>query len=277
MEKNFNIGIVGLGYVGKAILHGFSSENIYTFDISESCTENSLIDLSDKADIVFICVPTPMKKNGSCSVDIVEQVLADLNSYNKKQEIVIKSTIAPGSCSNFKNKYSKLNIVFNPEFLTEANFSQDFINQDRFILGGNNFSMVESLYEKHFPQTEIVKLKYSEAEMVKYFSNNFLALKVSFANEIHSLCDKLNIDYDKVVKAATKDKRIGASHLGVPGPDGKKGFGGTCFPKDMKALLAVFENSDVESIVLKAAWERNQNIDRKKQDWKLLKGRAIVE
>ena len=81
----------------------------------------------------------------------------------------------------------------------------------------------------------------------------------------------MNIDYDQVVKAATKDKRIGASHLGVPGPDGKKGFGGTCFPKDMKALLAVFENSDVESIVLKAAWERNQNIDRKKTGLEIIK------
>jgi len=277
MVKNFNIGIVGLGYVGKAILHGFQLENIYTYDIAGDCTEDSLADLSYKSDLVFICVPTPMNNNGSCSLDIVDQVLADLDSYNNNNDVIIKSTIPPGSCSNFQDKYSNLNIIFNPEFLTEANFSQDFINQDRIILGGNNFSMVESLYEKYFPQTEIVKLKYSEAEMVKYFSNSFLALKVSFANEINFLCNKLDIDYKLVVEAAIKDKRIGTSHLSVPGPDGKKGFGGSCFPKDLKALLTVFENNNVESIVLKAAWERNKNIDRKNQDWNLLKGRAIVE
>ena len=277
MEKNFNIGIVGLGYVGKAILYGFASENIYTFDTSKTSTENSLEDLSDKADMIFICVPTPMRKDGSCSVDIVKQVIESFNSFNKKHEVIIKSTIPPGTCSYFKDKYSKLNIIFNPEFLTEANPYQDFINQDRIILGGNNFSMVESLYEKHFPQTEIVKLNYSEAEMVKYFSNNFLALKVSFANEIHSLCDKLNIDYGEVVKAATMDKRIGASHLSVPGPDGKKGFGGTCFPKDLSALLSIFEDNDIKSPILKAVWERNKNIDRIEADWTLLKGRAVIE
>tara|TARA_Y100000389_G_scaffold168813_1_gene174692 strand:- start:1368 stop:2201 length:834 start_codon:yes stop_codon:yes gene_type:complete len=277
MEKNFNIGIVGLGYVGKAILHGFQLENIYTYDLVEGCTEDSLADLSYKSDLVFICVPTPMNKSGSCCLDIVDQVLADLDSYNNTKDVIIKSTIPPGSCSNFQDKYSNLNIIFNPEFLTEANFSQDFKDQDRIILGGNNLSIIESLYQKHFPKTEIVKLQYNEAEMVKYFSNNFLALKVSFANEIHSLCSKLGIDYNKVVKAAIKDKRIGSSHLSVPGPDGIKGFGGTCFPKDLKAIISVFEDNNLESFVLKAAWERNQNIDRKKQDWKLLKGRAIVE
>ncbi|MDA7641981.1 hypothetical protein N8720_04070 [Candidatus Marinimicrobia bacterium] len=277
MEKNFNIGIVGLGYVGKAILHGFRLENIYTYDLVGGCTEDSLADLSYKSDLVFICVPTPMNKSGSCCLDAVDQVLADLDSYNNTKDVIIKSTIPPGSCSNFQDKYSNLNIIFNPEFLTEANFSQDFMDQDRIILGGNNLSIIESLYQKHFPKTEIVKLQYNEAEMVKYFSNNFLALKVSFANEIHSLCSKLGIDYNQVVKAAVKDKRIGSSHLSVPGPDGIKGFGGACFPKDLKAILSVFENNNLESFVLKAAWERNQNIDRKKQDWKLLKGRAIVE
>ena len=262
MKKNFNIGIIGLGYVGKAVLHGFASNNIYTFDISEDCTENNLEDLSDKADIIFVCVPTPMREDGSCSIDIVKQVLNDLDSYSRKHEVIIKSTIPPGTSSYFENKYTNLNIIFNPEFLTEANFYDDFMKQDRIILAGKNLSIAEDLYQKNFPQAEIIKLKYGEAEMVKYFSNSFLALKVSFANEIYSLCYKLNIDYDQVIKAATKDKRIGTSHLSVPGPDGKKGFGGSCFPKDMNALLAVFENNDVESIVLKAVWERNQTIDR---------------
>lgn len=277
MKKNFNIGIVGLGYVGKALLNGFSSENIYTFDTTESCSEKTLKDLSSKSDIIFICVPTPMNENGSCCLDIVNQVLHDLNSLANNQLVVIKSTVPPGTCKNFQNKYKNLDIIFNPEFLTEANFFQDFMNQDRIILGGKKLNLAEELYKKHFPKSKIITLDYAEAEMVKYFSNSFLALKVSFANEIHSLCDKLNIDYNQVVKTAIKDVRIGSSHLSVPGPDGEYGFGGTCFPKDLSALLSVFNDSKIESIVLKAAWERNQNIDRRKQDWKLLKGRAVVE
>ena len=277
MKKNFNIGIVGLGYVGKALLNGFNSENIYTFDTTEICSEKTLKDLSNKSDIIFVCVPTPMKKNGSCSLDIVNQVLHDLNSLVSNKAIVIKSTVPPGSCKNFQNKYTNLDIIFNPEFLTEANFFQDFMNQDRIILGGEKLSLVADLYKNHFPNSEIIKLDYAEAEMVKYFSNSFLALKVSFANEIHSLCDKLNIDYNQVVKTAIKDVRIGSSHLSVPGPDGEYGFGGSCFPKDLSALLSLFNDSKIESVVLKSAWERNQNIDRRKQDWKLLKGRAVVE
>jgi UDPglucose 6-dehydrogenase len=277
MVKNFNIGIVGLGYVGKAILNGFSSENILTFDTNKACTEKSLKDLSNKADIVFVCVPTPMNQDGTCCLDHVDQVLLSLNSFNKNQEVVIKSTIPPGSCDNFKSKYPNLNIIFNPEFLTEANFYEDFIGQKRIILGLEEVALVDSLYQKHFPEAEIIKLNFKEAEMVKYFSNSFLALKVSYANEMYSLCNKLNIDYNKVIKAAAKDKRIGDSHLNVPGPDGKKGFGGTCFPKDMKALLSLFDINNVESFILKASWERNKKIDRKVQDWKHLKGRAIVE
>jgi nucleotide sugar dehydrogenase len=276
MKKNFNIGIIGLGYVGKAALNGFQSENIYTYDISEECTESNLDQLSQKADLIFICVPTPMKKNGACSLAIVEQVLSDLNSFNREKEIVIKSTVAPGSCEYFQNKYTNLSIVFSPEFLTEANFYDDFMQQERIILSGS-INLSESLYRKYFPKAEIIKLEYKEAEMVKYFSNSFFALKVSYANEIYSLCEKLNIDYHKVTQSAIKDKRISNSHLSVPGPDGKKGFGGSCLPKDVAALLAIFESNEVESLVLKAAWERNKNLDRNERDWELLKGRAIVE
>ena len=277
MNENFHIGIVGLGYVGKAIQNGFISEKIYTFDIAEKCTEDSLQSLSKKTDIIFICLPTPMNKRGECVTEIIDQTLIKINSFNRQHTVIIKSTVPPGTSEHYQAQFKNLNIVFNPEFLTEANFNYDFMNQKRIILGGDNLSQVESLYKKHFFSVEIVKLNYKEAEMVKYFSNSFLALKVSFANEIYSLCKKLNIDYQTMISVAVKDHRIGNSHLSVPGPDGKMGFGGSCFPKDVSALINIFENNNVESLVLKAAWERNNNIDRKEQDWKLLKGRAVVE
>lgn len=277
MDKNYNIGIVGLGYVGKAVCNGFSSENIFTYDIAEECSEKSLEDLARKSEVIFVCLPTPMNENGSCSTKIIDQLLIDLEPYYLHNNIVIKSTVPPGTCDNYQKKFKDLNIIFNPEFLTEANFYDDFMNQKRIILGGKNSGSVERLYQKCFPNTEIVKLNYKEAEMVKYFSNSFLALKVSYANEIYSLCKKLNIDYARMISVAVKDERIGSSHLKVPGPDGKRGFGGSCFPKDVAALLTIFKEHNINSFVLSSAWERNIKVDRSEQDWKILKGRAIVD
>ena len=278
MDKKYNIGIVGLGYVGKAIHNVFSvNHNVFTNDIIQECTDNSLESLSVKSDIIFLCVPTPMKKDGSCSSDIVDDILKNLNNLNNTKEIVIKSTIPPGTCDFFQKKYSNLNIVFNPEFLTEANFTDDFLKQNRIILGGENISKVKNLYKKDFPNTEIIHLSYKESEMVKYFSNAFLATKVSFANELFSLCKKMNINYETVVRTVIKDNRIGKSHFEVPGPDGNYGFGGSCFPKDLSALISVFKDNNVESVVLNSVWNRNNTIDRKEKDWENLKGRAIEE
>ena len=96
-------------------------------------------------------------------------------------------------------------------------------------------------------------------------------------NELFSLCKKMNIDYETVVRTVMKDNRIGKSHFEVPGPDGNYGFGGSCFPKDLSALISVFKNNNVESVVLNSVWNRNNTIDRKEKDWENLKGRAIEE
>ncbi len=278
MDKKYNIGIIGLGYVGQAIFNTFSiNHNVFTYDIQKKCTEKGLESVFTKSDIIFLCLPTPMKKDGSCSIDIISSVLNDLNNFKNKKDIVIKSTIPPGTCDFLQEEYDFLNIIFNPEFLTEANFTDDFLKQNRIILGGNNVSQVKNLYENDFPDTEIIHLPYKESEMVKYFSNVFLATKVSFANELFSLCKAMNIDYNTVLSAVIKDDRIGKSHFEVPGPDGKYGFGGSCFPKDLSALISVFEDNNIESIILNSVWDRNITIDRKEKDWENLKGRAIEE
>ena len=136
--------------------------------------------------------------------------------------------------------YKNLQIVFNPEFLTERNAVQDFNNQNRIIIGGPGLQRLLSriFFLKSFLTPMSLKLAPHHAEMIKYFTNPFLATKVSFANEMYDLCLKLNLDYDKVVEYAVLDKRIGKSHLNVPGPDGDFGFGGHCFPKDLSALTS---------------------------------------
>ena len=112
--------------------------------------------------------------------------------------------------------------------------------------------------------------------MVKYFTNTFLATKVSFANEMKMISDKLNIDYDKVVEYSTYDERLGKSHWAVPGPDGHYGFGGSCFPKDINALIQMCQGLDIHPNVLVGVWETNLDV-RPEEDWKELKGRAVVE
>lgn len=276
--KDIVVGVIGLGYVGKACLSFFSKKyNCFSYDINNSGTENSISSLVKKVDIIFICVPTPMKQNGKCDISVVKNVLKQINQLNIKLSCVIKSTIPPGTTKTFNSNFNNLEIIFNPEFLTEANFIKDFENQDRIIIGDNNQrGILNDLYEQSFPKAKIINCTFEEAEMIKYFTNTFLATKVSFANEMYELCDKLNINYNNVSKLAMLDKRLGHSHFSVPGPDGLKGFGGSCLPKDINAILSIFRQNGLSSYILQSAWERNILIDRKEQDWKKLKGRAVT-
>ena len=270
------IGIVGQGYVGTAIKIGFESyydlETYDKFDSSKStCNLKRLVDICD---VIFVCVPTPMDKDGSCHTGIVEEVISEINQYsNKSQIVVIKSTVSPGTTERMNKKYKKVSVIFNPEFLTEANFLEDFKNQTRIILGGvrRGTNLLRQVYSKVFPHATIVKTGSKTAEMTKYFINSFLATKVSFANEMKILCDNVDIDYDKVVEYSTYDERLGKSHWAVPGPDGDYGFGGHCLPKDVSALVNGYDDMKL----LEAVLQVNDNV-RKNRDWEDMKGRAVV-
>ena len=275
------IGIIGQGFVGNAIYQKFKNYfDVYTYDLDESKSNDSKENVIHQQ-FVFLCLPTPMNTNGSCNVDIIERELENIDLIADNHEIVktivIKSTIPPGTTEKWNKKYEALNIVFNPEFLTEANAVEDFNNQSRIILGGPRPATTElrRLYSKVFPKAHIIKTDSTHAEMVKYLTNSFLATKVSFANEIYQVCEKLNIDYDKVVEYATLDDRLGKSHWNVPGPDGDFGFGGHCLPKDLSALIYLAMNLDTETNVLNAVEETN-DVVRKNRDWENMKGRAVV-
>ena len=133
---------------------------------------------------------------------------------------------------------------------------------------------MKTIFSKVFPKAHIIKTDSTHAEMVKYLTNTFLATKVSFANEMYSLCNQLNVDYDKVVEYATLDDRLGKSHWNVPGPDGDFGFGGHCFPKDLAAILHLSEKLNTMNNVLCAVQETNNNV-RRNRDWEQMKGRAV--
>jgi len=271
------IGIIGQGFVGNAIYQKFKNfYDIDTYDLDKSKC-NSTEEKTLTKEVVFVCLPTPMSKDGSCYTGIVEDAIEKINEYGETKIAVIKSTIPPGTSEKINNKYDKLHVVFNPEFLTERNAVEDFNNQNRIILGGPRpaTSKLKQVYSRVFPKAHIIKTGATHAEMVKYITNAFLATKVSFANEMYEICNGLGLDYDKVVEYAIYDKRLGSSHWAVPGPDGDFGFGGHCFPKDLSALLRLAEDLDTTDNVLSAVEQTNYKV-RKNRDWEKMKGRAII-
>lgn len=271
------IGIIGQGFVGNAIYQKFKNYfDILTYDLDESKCNSTFFDIAN-CNVVFICLPTPMKKNGECDTSIVENTIKELSDYISVDTIVIKSTIIPGTTQRLNDKYSDIDIVFNPEFLTERNAIDDFNNQNRIILGGprSATTKLKQIYSKVFPKAHIIKTGPTYAELVKYFTNCFLATKVAFANEMYQLATALNVDYDKVVEYATLDPRLGQSHWAVPGPDGDFGFGGHCFPKDLSAILRLAEDLNTTDNVLSAVEQTNYSV-RKNKDWEQMKGRAVI-
>jgi len=275
------IGIVGQGFVGTAIKEGLNHIfDMQTYDKfkEETSTCDSLQDLSKKVEMLFVCLPTPMNRDGSCNLSIIESVIEELDGYGNNNIAIIKSTIPPGTTEKLNSQCQNLKVVFSPEFLTEANFIDDFKNQNRVIIGGPRpaSTKVKNLFTKAFPGITIIKTGSNTAESVKYFTNCFLAVKVGFANEFKQICDKMNVDFDKVVEYGLYDKRIGPTHFSVPGPDGKPGFGGSCFPKDLNALVSIASEFGVHPTLLSAAWQKNLEV-RPERDWEALKGRAIVE
>jgi len=279
--KKINIGIIGQGFVGSAIREGLKGHyEILTYDLESSKCNSTHAEVCNKSNIVFVCVPTPMRLDGSCDTRILESVIQGLHDECKKTGVypvlVIKSTIPPGTTKRINSKYDDMSILFSPEFLTEANSYEDFKNQSRIIIGGDGGKIVKQMFRKVFPKIPIVLTKSKTAEMVKYFTNCFLATKVTFANQMFQICNNDNVDYDKVCEYALYDKRIGKSHLAVPGPDGDLGFGGHCFPKDLAAMIAFGSTNDGGTSFLKAVQDYNDKC-RRIRDWETMKGRAVSD
>ncbi len=236
---SINIAIIGHGYVGKAVDHGFSTR-LVTKHIVDPIYGTTIEELKGKVelDAAFVAVPTPFGKDGKIDASIVNKVVDDLAYFNCP--IVIKSTTTPDvvECLYTVNEM----VVFNPEFLTEKNALHDFINPPMHVLGGKRkyTNMVLDLYENHSQCTPcpVYHMTAKEAAFVKYGINSFLATKVLWMNQFKDVVDQYGGKYNVIVNALGSDPRIGHSHTQVPGPDGRKGYGGACFPKDTKAFSA---------------------------------------
>lgn len=283
---NYKIGIIGKGFVGNAVAHGFSSgsgydADIYIHDKNPDLSQHSLEEVVSNSDFIFISVPTPSNKDGSINLDIVHSVITDINSINTQNRpiILLRSTIVPGTSESIKKDFPDMRIVFNPEFLTERSAIFDFLSQSRYVLGGDkaDTSKVADLYRDRFGKSiSIIETDYKSAELIKYVCNCFFATKVSFLNEMRVISDSIGADWDTVIEGFVRDGRVGHSHINVPGPDGKFGFGGSCFPKDVQALINFCEKNGIPADVLNGVWDTNLKV-RPEKDWEDLKGRAVVD
>ena len=262
------IGIIGYGFVGQAVAYGFSTATIAIYDKYKSGFDN-LEKVIDDSEFIFICLPTPIKSDESgIDLNIIEDTLSVITEQtnNTNKIIIIKSTVIPGSTHKWANQYSHSNFAFNPEFLTEKNYLQDFVCADRTIIGALNNDIshrVGALYKQQFPYTPIFQTDPTTAEMVKYMSNCYLATKVLFANEMYEICQNLEIKYEEVKRMVVADRRIFDSHLDITA---ERGFGGKCLPKDLLALRALAKDKGADTSLLDTVWQKNLKV-RKIHDW----------
>jgi len=269
-----NIGIIGYGYVGEATGRGFSTNKrnkVYWFDKYKK-SPNSLDEVVEKSEFIFICVPTPMFRNYSgLNMEIVKEVAEDVAKRisGRNKVLIIKSSVLPGMTSKLAKKFPKVNFVMNPEFLTQRNSLKDFLKPARTIIGTSEkgiFERVKRLYQTILPRSQrYFFMGATEAEITKYMSNLMNASKVLLANEYFFLAKKMGANYKKIKEAVQADARVG-QFMDVPGWDGSFGFGGACFPKDMVGLLAFAKSRKIEMSALEAIWKKNLKI-RKKRDW----------
>lgn len=305
------VGQVGYGFIGNAVVELFRPHvrMVVVYDKAKCQADDGnvrhvpTIDrVVSECDVIFVAVPTPMKPSGECHTDIVESVLQEIQNTAVRIGrdlgefvVVIKSTVPPGFTSRMQAKYA-LRLVFSPEFLTEANAVRDFQTANRVLIGGDYedalvvFKYFEGVWPDRQPNTfvdhpdgpvHIIQCESEVAEMVKLSTNVHLTARVMISNELYLICEKLGIKYDDVKVLTQLDRRIGLSHMNVPGPDGNLGYGGHCFVKDTQSLSFISDSLGIAKgafgqNLFRSLHERNLDI-RKDRDWEAQKGRAVID
>ena len=283
--SRYTMGIIGNGFVGKAcqILSECSLVTCVVYDIDpEKCIPKGAT-LSDilETDLIFVCVPTPSKPDGRCDTSIVESVVSQLRESSSTSGIIVRSTVPPGTCEALK-------IIHMPEYLTERNWRDDFRMNPVWHVGvptevcfdyesacRHLQLILTACKRENVIRSDEIELEHTSAtEMTKYMRNCMLAARVALCNEIESFCRAKRISYKDVRRMALQDPRVGSSHTNVPGHDGQRGYGGTCLPKDLKAMVYEMNKTEVAPLVLQACDTRNDSIDRPSQDWKQI-GRSV--
>jgi UDPglucose 6-dehydrogenase len=226
------IGIIGYGMVGKAVEHGFSKTTCVISDPQHNTVSIKEVVAANPA-AIFVCVPTP---TDDTNYAILKRVLTDIKNEQYAGITVVKSTILPQYLEVF-------DVVYNPEFLSRATNLEDFVKPPMVLIGGKRANELVNVY-KQYSTVDLTKLFITDiatASMVKYTMNSFYALKVTFMNQMFDVAQEIGVDWDTVAKVLSEHPWMGSHHFQVPGPDGQRGFGGPCLPKDTKALTSTYE------------------------------------
>tara|TARA_B100001123_G_scaffold439756_1_gene577259 strand:- start:1742 stop:2521 length:780 start_codon:yes stop_codon:yes gene_type:complete len=255
------IGIIGLGFVGGAMLKSFKLKNINVVGY-DKYNESDPFENVLKADIIFLCLPTLFDEvTDTYNKDAIHEVCKKLEAYNGI--VVIKSTIEPETTNNLSKLYN-LRFVHNPEFLTARTAFEDFHNQKHIVLGKgpncDDLTLISNFYSEYYPDASISICDSLESESMKIYCNSFYASKVMLFNEYYMLSQKNGSNFNTIKDLMLKNNWINEMHTTVPGPDGKFGYGGACFPKDTKALNSYMKKLETPNNVLEAVIKQCENI-----------------
>lgn len=280
------IGVIGNGFVGKATQIFARSKYIkkLVYDVDPTKCEPIGLTLQqcvNECELIFVCVPTPMNlQSGRCDTSIVEKVVQQIQDLHYQGGIVVRSTVPPGTCE-------RLDVCHMPEYLTEKNWEQDFISTPVWEFGVstkvdasivNTFKLIlhHGAMDGFINSDKLVVKDSRVTETAKYMRNSMLAVRVCVCNEFEAFCRAIGINYNDVRELVTSDSRIGSSHTMVPGHDGNRGFGGTCLPKDLRAISMEMMLNGVQPMILQACIARNELIDRPAKDWMNDLGRSVL-
>lgn len=265
--RNMNLVIVGNGFVGQAVHKSF--ENVADVSVRIVDPEYStftIVDACAGADVFFLCLPTPTKINGSCDFSLVERAIITINDKTEDALIIVKSTIPPDDIHHLETM-SKMPLVYIPEFLRQESSFEDYLSPQMQVIGGAQTAVAQSiqiLNKSKCNKCPVYKTDVKTASLAKYAINSYLASKVVFMNELRDLhvAADTGTSFDYLTRIINADKRIGTSHMQVPGPDGEYGYGGECLPKDVNALLKYAKIMNVDLSMIQTANDTNKKIKR---------------
>jgi len=258
METNLKIGVVGShGMVGTQVREWFKQfGDVYCYDKGK---EMGSIEEVNKADLIFVAVPTPYKENEEYDLSYLEEAIAKIPDG---KIVVIKSTVTPGTTDYLQNKYPNKKFMFNPEFLTELSAKEDFFHPDMQILGiGNQSYKLASEIMLMLPPAPVMRVvSLIDAEWIKKIRNAYYATKVIFFNQIYDIVDKTEGDYETIRSIVIEDPRVGNSHSFIFHKN-YRGFGGACLPKDTYSLIDFAKKVEAPSCLLQTVKDLNKQYE----------------
>jgi len=243
------LAVIGCGFVGETVANFLEKHLVDVVRVDPAKYQTKLSE-TRTCEAFILCLPTPEKEDGSCDDSAIKAILSMIDI---SKPILLKSTVTP----DLMQSYPK-SVTYNPEFLRANSAEQDFQNQEVFILGGDNeehMQFWENTFVPYLNKAIVKRVSRNTASMIKYTHNAWLALKVAFFHELYLNTRSTNISYSDLTSTLGYMKNIGPSHMIAPNFEGKFGYGGHCFPKDVKALTNMTDHS-----ILKQLIESNDNL-----------------